>query len=120
MHVGVGYSELPDTAAAGREAALEAAKRAGRGTPCDLALLFATARHDAGRLREAVASVIGPAVPIVGGGAVGIISNDRFGYAGDQIGLALIWLEGARCELLVEGDLAKGEAAVGWLLQPQM
>lgn len=113
MHVGVGYSELPDTAAAGREAALEAAKRAGRGTPCDLALLFATARHDAGRLREAVASVIGPAVPIVGGGAVGIISNDRFGYAGDQIGLALIWLEGARCELLVEGDLAKGEAAAG-------
>ena len=30
MHVGVGYSELPDTAAAGREAALEAVKRAGR------------------------------------------------------------------------------------------
>ena len=90
MHVGVGYSELPDTAAAGREAALEAVKRAGRSTPCDLALLFATARHDAGRLREAVASVIGPAAPIVGGGAVGIISNDRFGYAGDQIGRALI------------------------------
>ena len=120
MRVGVGYADHPDTAAAGRQAALEAMKRAGRDTPCDMALLFATARHDAQILRDAVASVVCASVPIVGGGAVGAICNDRFGYAGDQIGLALLWLEDVRCDLLAEGDLTQGEEAVGERLSQRL
>ena len=114
MHVGVGYSDNPDTMAAGRGAALEALKNANPdGRPCDLVLLFATARHDAEILRGAVASVLGDSVPIVGGGAVGAISNTRYGYAGDQIILAAFWLNGSRCDFFSEGDLEKGEAACG-------
>jgi hypothetical protein len=41
----------------------------GRRTASDLVLLFMTSRHNASQGREAVASVVGPEVHIVGGGA---------------------------------------------------
>jgi hypothetical protein len=118
MHVGVGYSDNPDTLAAGRSAALEALRAVGdaKTRPCDLILLFSTARHDAEILRAATASVLGDAAPIVGGGAVGAISNDRFGSAGDQVILAAFWLDGARFDFLAESGLARDEQACGMRL----
>lgn len=113
MRVGVGFSDNPDTVAAGRLAVLEALQQAGQDEQCDLVLLFSTARHDARVLRDAVASLVGSSVPIVGGGAVGAISNTCFGYAGDQIGLALFWFKGVRWNLVSEGDLTQGEEEVG-------
>ncbi|MDR1621225.1 MAG: FIST C-terminal domain-containing protein [Synergistaceae bacterium] len=112
MRVGVGYSDNPDSTAAGVQAAVGAVAQAGREDPCDMVLLFATARHDARALRDAVLSVVGH-VPVVGGGAVGTITNDRFGYAGDQIAAACVWLEGVRCELLVEDGLLESEEETG-------
>lgn len=113
MRVGVGFSENPDTAAGGKQAALDALRQAGQSTPCDMVLLFATARHDAQVLRDAVAAVVGESVSIVGGGAVGAITNEHFGYAGDQIVLAAFWFEGVKCNLLVEGGLNDNEEAAG-------
>lgn len=113
MRVGIGFSDNPDTAAAGRQAALDAFAQAGPDGPCDLVLLFSTARHDAGILRKAVASVVGDSVPIVGGGAIGAISNERFGYAGDQIILAVFHMDGVGCDVLAEPGLLEGEEAVG-------
>lgn len=113
MRVGVGYSDNPDTASAGTQAAREALARSGRMETCDLVLLFSTARHDAEALRAAVAAVVGESVQIVGGGAAGAITNEHFGYAGDQIALACLWLDGVCCDLLVEEGLLAGEEAVG-------
>ncbi|CAK7040518.1 MAG: hypothetical protein DELT_00762 [Desulfovibrio sp.] len=113
MYVTVGYCDTPDTALAGREAAREALEKANRKEPCDLVLLFATARHNAAPLREAVAEIVGPKAAIVGGGAVGAISNDRFGYAGDQVVLACFWMEKSRFGLAAEGGLEGSEAEVG-------
>lgn len=120
MRVGVGYSENPDTTMGGMQAAMNALKQAGREGPCDLVLLFSTARHDAGLLRDAVASLVGPTVPIVGGAAVGAISNDQFGYAGDQIIMAAFWLDGAECHILSEGGLRESEEMVGFRLGRQL
>jgi len=78
-----------------------------------MALLFSTARHDQAALRGAVASVIGSDVPIYGGGAAGVITNGYFGYAGDQIAAACVWLDGVGCEVLVEGGLNEGEEETG-------
>lgn len=113
MHVGVGYSDNPETGKAGRQAVAEAVRRAGRTAPCDMVLLFATARHDAETLRRTIANAVGETVPIIGGGAVGTISNYSFGYAGDQIVLALFWLEKASCEFIAESGLDGSEEAVG-------
>lgn len=114
MRVGVGYSDTPNTGEAGVQAAKNALRQAGAESACDLVLMFATARHDAATLRKAVASVVGAEVPIVGGGAVGAISAEAFGYAGDQIILALFWLEGVRCDLIAEPGLLDGEEEVGY------
>lgn len=113
MRVGVGYSDNPDTAAAGAHAVKEAMARAGRSAPCDLVLLFSTARHDAVLLRQSVVSLVGKNVPVFGGGAVGAISNDHFGYAGDQIILALFWLDGVQCVSMAEEGLNGGEEETG-------
>jgi hypothetical protein len=81
----------------------------GRAGSCDLVLLFSTARHDARILHDTVVSVVGKTPQIVGGGAVGAITNDRFGYAGDQVGIAAIWLDSVRCDILAEGGLLQGK-----------
>lgn len=112
MRVGVGYSDNPNTRMAGHLAATQALEQAGRGSP-DLALLFSTARHDGGALYAAVHSILGENVPIYGGGAVGAICNGQYGYAGDQVIIAAIWLEGVSCDVLVEPGLRDGEFAVG-------
>lgn len=113
MKAGVGYSENPDTRTAGKEVAESACRQAAQSRPCDLVLLFATSRHNAKILREAVADVVGAEVPIVGGGAVGAITNERFGYAGDQIAMAAIWFEAGECHLYTEGGLSEDEVAAG-------
>jgi len=116
MLVGVGYSDNPDSVMGAVEAASAALKEAGRAGPASLALLFATASHEAGVLRRAVASVLGPGVPIIGGAAAGVISNEHFGYAGDQIILAVFWLERVSFDLQIQGGLTEGEAAAGFEL----
>jgi len=78
-----------------------------------MALLFSTARHDQAALLESVASVIGDSVPIYGGGAAGVITDSYFGYAGDQIAAACIWLDGVGCEVIVEGGLNESEEEAG-------
>jgi len=113
MRVGVGYSENPDTARAGKQAAAAALKSVGRRRHCDLALMFATARHEPQILRQAAASVVGPEVPIFGGGTVGAVTNSHFGYAGDQVVLAAIWLDKVKCEILTQGGLHQGELEAG-------
>ncbi|MDR1606901.1 MAG: FIST C-terminal domain-containing protein [Deltaproteobacteria bacterium] len=116
MQVGVGYSDNPVTIMAGIQAAMEAIKNAARSRPCDLALMFSTSSHNAHTLREAVASVIGRSAPIVGGGATGAIANHKFGYSGDQIIVALFWLDEVTFQLEVEGGLRENEEATGWEL----
>jgi len=113
MKVGVGYSDNPETTAAGVQAAESAVIQAGRNDPCDLILLFSTAMHEPTVLRNAVLSVVGNTVPIYGGGTAGVITNEYFGYAGDQVGAACIWLDGVHCEVLAEGGLNNGEEATG-------
>lgn len=120
MFVEVGFSEKPDSREAGHMAATDALQRAKRPDPCTLVLLFATSRHDAEALRNGVVDIVGKAVPIVGGGAVGVITNEVFGYAGDQVALALIWQDDTRCDYFIESSLNVNEEAAGERLGRQL
>lgn len=113
MFVSVSYCDDPNSALAGQTAAQRALSKSNRDTPCNLALLFCTARHNQLVLRQAVSAVIGDTCPIYGGGAVGIITNHDFGYAGDQVGIALIWTEDSHCTVITEEGLEKGERETG-------
>lgn len=120
MQVGVGFSDNPDSREAGRQAVKEALNKTGRTDICSLVLLFNTARHDQQLLREAVALGTGNANHIYGGGAVGIITNEVFGYAGDQVGVVCIWLDGSECDVLVEKGLDQSEIETGKRLGSRM
>ncbi len=116
MHAEVGYSEHPDSDVAGMNAtarALAAAAEAGRAEPCDLVLVFATAHHDMTLLRAGIAAAAGAGVPVVGGAAIGAIANDRFGYSGEQVILAALWMDGEGFELFSKGGIAGRERAAG-------
>ena len=112
MKVGVGYYDDPDSSIAGLEAARKALAHAGRSDACDMVLLFATATHNAEQLREAVISVVGD-VPVYGGGAVGIITDNEYGYAGNQVGLACFWLDEAKCDVFLVDELDQSEVDAG-------
>ncbi|MDQ4045409.1 MAG: FIST C-terminal domain-containing protein [Chloroflexota bacterium] len=109
---GVGYSENPNSQEAGAEAARAALANAGI-ERCDLALLFTTSKHDPHAVLDGVHSVIGPDTRLVGGYAVGIITNDRLGYEGHQVGVAVLSSGTMKAKLFIELGLDRDERAVG-------
>lgn len=113
MQVSVGFCDSPDSVFAGRHAATKAIDSSGRTEPCDLVLLFSTARHDYATLRSSVAEVTRNNNAIFGGGASGIITGPKFGYGGDQVGVACFWFDGSSCHSAVQGELSSGEKSAG-------
>jgi hypothetical protein len=108
---GVGFSDLTDSMEAGREAAREALARTGGA--CDLALLFATSRHDPARLRDAVRSVVGARARIVGGCAFGVLTADHVGYDGSQVGVAAFASDDVRFDVVSTSELDRGPYQAG-------
>lgn len=114
MKVAVGYCDNPDSSIAAELVVEDALSNIDFNSECDIALLFSTARHDQVVLRDKISKKLGKQVSIYGGGAVGVITNEHYGYAGDQVGIALIWLEGSACNFLSdEGLLTNGEQVTG-------
>jgi hypothetical protein len=116
---GVGYSENANSREAGLEAARAALAEAGAAS-CDLVLLFATDKHDPVVLRDAVRSVVGPTARIVGGSAMGVITRDRLGYEGQQVGVAVISSDAVQVDIFAAPGLADDEYAVGCALGAQL
>lgn len=117
--VGVGYSENPKSKDAGREAAGCALEKAGI-KKCDLAILFSTSKHDPARLRDGVRLVIGPETRLIGGYSNGIITNDKLGYDGNQVGVAVLSSETVKIDMLIEKNLVGNEFNVGVALGKQI
>ena len=109
---GVGYSENASSYDAGVEAARGAL--AGAGDRADIVLLFATSKHDPSALRDGVRSVVGSGPRLIGGSAVGTMTNTHLGYEGYQVGVAAISSDSVRIDMYVEQGLdVRGEEAVG-------
>ena len=116
---GVGFCEHPDARLAARTAARDAL--AGGGLQrCDLALVFGTARHDPEELLAGVREVIGAEPRLIGGATGGVITNDRLGYDGAQVGVALLQADHARFDTFSEPSLDRGEREAGRALATQI
>lgn len=111
-NAGVGFSQNARSREAGVEAASDAMERAGPGR-WDLALVFATSRHDPVELRNGIRSVIGPDTRLIGGSAVGIITQDRISYGGYEAGVALLSARATRFDLFRQDGLDKDERQAG-------
>ena len=110
--VGVGFSEIEDSFEAGRQMA-RAALAQGRFGACDLALLFSTCQHEPQALRDGVRAIIGPHARLVGGWAVGTMTNDQMGYGGFQASIACFSLPSTDFGLFRADGLADHETDVG-------
>lgn len=117
--VGVGQSVDSDSFNAGLMAARNAMQSASL-EQIDLALVFATAKHRPTPLRDAIREVIGPRARIVGGNAVGIVTNNSLGYDGTEVGVALVSSDTARFQTYIARDLANNEVDTGERLGRQL
>lgn len=113
IRAGTGYADAPDSREAGQQAAREATAQAGGGS-FDFAICFHHGRHNAAAVLGGVRAELGPEVPIVGGTAMGVITNTALGYEGHQVGVAVLSLGGTRPALATAtGIVDRGEDAVG-------
>jgi hypothetical protein len=88
MNVGIGYCNDSDTFGSGEKAAAEAAQKGGITKP-DLALVFCRGELDPSEFVRGVKAIIGD-TSIIGGSAIGIITNDVLSYNGYPSGVALL------------------------------
>jgi hypothetical protein len=116
---GVGYSEDPNSGQAGAEVA-RAALAAGGFDHCDLVLVYATEKHDPVQLHDGICSIVGARPRLIGGYSMGIITNDRLGYAGYQVGLAAIASDTIKIDMFIETGLVDREREVGVALGQQI
>ncbi|MBI4590350.1 MAG: FIST C-terminal domain-containing protein [Candidatus Rokubacteria bacterium] len=116
---GVGYSENPQSREAGIEAASAALKEAGV-AQCDLAIMSSTGKHDPRQLCDGVRSVIGPAARLIGGCSMGVITRDRLGYLGYQVGVAVVASDSVNVDMFMEKNLPDREYEVGLALGKQI
>jgi hypothetical protein len=117
--VGVGYSENSKSREAGMEAARAALDGAGSGR-CDLVLMYSTEKHDPVQLRAGVRSVVGSDPRLIGGYSIGIITGDRLGYEGYQVGVATLASDTVNADLFIEPGLPDNEESVGERLGKQI
>ncbi len=116
---GVGFSENPDSYTAGYKAARAALQQASIDT-CHLLLVFATSKHDAGAFYTGLRAAAGTQAQIVGGSAIGIITNDQLGYDGYQVGVAAFESDDIQFDLFHEPGLPGNETSVGEKLGHQL
>jgi hypothetical protein len=112
MEVGIGYCNERDAFASGRIVA-EAAMKSGNIENPGLVLAFCHGQVDANEYFEGLRSVVGAEAPIIGGSAMGIITNDHLSYEGYPAGAAIFQSDKLKCKVSCAGDLDKDERGAG-------
>ncbi len=119
MHVGIGTVNGKQGYPAGQEVAKQAIRN-GNIAKATLAIAFCGANIDAAEFLRGVQDVIGTAVPLTGGSAIGVISNDRLSYSDRPAGVVLIEDEQLHVQTAATGGLDKDEYQTGLDLAAQL
>jgi hypothetical protein len=112
MRAGVGYASEAGPLDAGRRAAREAMARAGIAAP-DLVLAFSGGALDAEAFHAGVRREVGAAAPILGGSAIGVITDDRLDYGAHPAAVAALDLGGPLRGVASAGGLDGDERDAG-------
>jgi len=112
LKVGIGYANRKDSLVLGNEVA-EKAIRNGRIDKPSLVIAFCHGQVDHEEYFRGLQAVIGNKTPIIGGSAIGIITNDWLSYEGYPAGGAVIESETLRHKEAAAGDLDKDERKAG-------
>lgn len=112
VKVGTGFSNQSDSYSAGRSVA-EQALQAGGIDSAELVFAFCSNRTDPGAFFQGLQSVLGEGVPIVGGSAIGVITNSELSYAGHPCGALAVQAKEPFCRVATSNELHRDEAESG-------
>jgi len=112
MKAGAGYSNKKDPFAAGREAAENAMKSQGI-ERADLVIAFRRGYLDLGEFLKGLMSVTGKSTPVIGGSAIGVITNNELSYSRYASGAVVLSSGKLTSRIFCAGDLDKGEEKAG-------
>lgn len=115
LAVKTGYSEKTDSFLAGSEA-VDNALKGQTASNASLVIIFHTARHNSLEISKGITTKLGSNVEIIGGYAVGIITNDYIGYSGYQVGVAIFMGNSSYFRPFIKLGLADNEEKTGHLL----
>ncbi len=112
MKVGIGACNEKDAFSSAKKVAEEAIQKGNIFRP-DLLLAFCNSGLDHDEFFRGLQSVAGKKVPIIGGSAIGIITNDYLSYEGYPSGAAAVQLDTIQYRIAAAGNLDKDEKLAG-------
>lgn len=119
MKVGIGYDDQKNAVSLGRKVAENAVKNGNIERPA-LVMAFCSGQVDHEEFFKGLQIVVGNQVPIIGGSAIGIITNDILSYEGHMAGVAIIESETIQLGVASAGDLDKDEKLSGQKLAEKL
>ncbi|TKB07641.1 FIST signal transduction protein [Desulforhopalus sp. IMCC35007] len=112
MKVGIGHNNEEDAFASGVKIAQQAL-RDGAITNATFSLAFCHGNVNAKELLQGIRSVLGTKTPVLGGSAIGFITNHSISYEGYPAGIVVIEDEDMQIQVAATGGLDHGEKTVG-------
>ena len=112
MNVGIGWCNEKNAFLAGKKVAQNAIEN-GRLFRYDFVIAFCSGQLDHDDFFKGVQSVVGTEVPVIGGSAIGIITNDYLSYEGYPAGIAIIQSDNFQHKVAVAGNLDEDEKTAG-------
>jgi len=119
MKVGIGYDNKKNSVSLGKKVAENAIKN-GRIDRPTLVIAFCSGQVDHEEYFRGLQTVVGSKVPIIGGSAIGIITNDSLSYEGYPAGAAIIESETLQHIEDAVGDLDINEKLAGQKLAEKL
>ena len=119
MKIGIGYDNKKNSTSLGKKVAENAIKNGGISRPV-LVIAFCSGRVDQEEYFRGLQTVVGSKVPIIGGSAIGIITNDYLSYEGYPAGACIIESETLQFKVAAAGDLDKNERLAGQKLAEKL
>jgi hypothetical protein len=115
MKAGIGYSKADDSYDAG-VAAARTANEDGGIKKADLVFAFCTALVDHDAFYSGIRSVVGETTQIIGGSAIGVITNNELSYGDNSTAVASIESPEINYDIRSVGDLKVDEEMAGKLV----
>lgn len=112
MKAGTGYSNKMDAFAAGREVAENAMRSQGIGR-ADLVIAFRRGYADHSDFLRGIISITGDSTPVIGGSAIGVITNSDLSYRGFSSGAAVISSDTLIQKVICAENIDKEEEKAG-------
>ena len=119
MKIGTGYSNQKDGFLSGMAVAQDAIKKGNIQSP-DLVFAFCGGQVDHEDYFRGLQNVVGDQVPIIGGSALGIITNDSISYEGYPAGAAIIQSKTIQHKEASASGLDTDEKQAGYKLTKQL